>query len=218
MTSQIDGQDEIASVTTVVGSTQRPNEARLFRFMGTVVSCLVAAMFLPACGTLAQEIAIQRPPYYVGEPVVLQITASGIEGAAPDCRYVGPSNPELQVLGPQVSKSSFSNMQIINGRVTKSESNDYRFSFQVTATVAGELSIGPFELEVDGKTTRIDALRRTFGQLENDPDVLVEVELADDSIYVGQEVPVTIRWGFAGDRDALDHAFNALQIRSPLFD
>lgn len=167
----------------------------------------------------AQEIAIQRPPYYVGEPVVLQISIDGVEGGTePTCRYVGSSGAQLSVAGPQISTQSMSRMQIINGRMTRSESRSYTYTFQVTASEAGEFEIGPFEVQVDGETKNVESFTKEFAELENDPDVQIEVKIEEDSIYVGQEVPVSISWAFSGENQAINHAFNALQIRSPLFE
>jgi len=47
----------------------------------------------------------------------------------------------------------------------------------------------------------------------------IALSVSRKSVYVGQEVPVTVRWSFfADDMTAVQYAFSNLQIRSPLFD
>mgnify|MGYP000853439172 FL=1 len=170
----------------------------------------------------AQEIhfARQRGPYYVGEPVVIQILVNGLEpGDQPTCRLQGDPPAGITLQGPQVSQSSRSFTQIINGRVSRTESIDYRFSFVVTADREGEYTIGPFEMVYRQTTREVEGATFQFGQLENDPDMQIALTLPKAAVYVGEEVPVTVRWSFFADEmPAVQYAFSNLQIRSPLFD
>lgn len=169
----------------------------------------------------AQELqfARQRGPYFVGEPVVVQVVASGFQaGEEPSCRLAGDAPAGVTVQGPQVSQSSQSFTRIINGRMTHSETVDYRFSFVVTAEREGTYEIGPFEISVGGHTRSVAGASFEFGQLESDPDMEIELVLERPTVYVGQEVPVTVRWSFAGEIEEVQYAFDNLQIRSPLFD
>ncbi len=184
--------------------------------------CAATILSLAATAEVsAQNIQLvrQRGPYYVGEPVVVQIVASGFEPAAqPTCRLKGEPPSGVTLQGPQLSQSSRSFTQIINGQISSSESVDYRFSFVVTADREGEYDIGPFEVVYQGVTKQVEGTTFQFGKLENDPDMQIAFSLPQDSVYVGQEVPVTIRWSFAGEMAAVQYAFSNLQIRSPLFD
>ena len=165
------------------------------------------------------QLARQRGPYYVGEPVVVQIVASGFEpGDQVSCRLQGEPPPGITLQGPQVGQSSQSFTQIINGRMTSTESVDYRFSFVVTADREGEYNIGPFEVTYGREVKTIEGTSFQFGKLENDPDMQIAFSLPQSSVYVGQEIPLTIRWSFAGELATVQYAFANLQIRSPLFD
>ena len=169
----------------------------------------------------AQQPALaQQPgPYFVGEPVVVQVVLEGLKGSLePECRLSGEPPEGLTVVGPQVGKSSSSFLQSINGRVTRSETSSYRFSFSVTADRTGDFSLGPFMVDVDGDELTAGSTRFTFEDLPADPDMEVSVSVPDRVLYVGQQVPVTIRWTYAGEIAEVQQLFSSLQIRSPLFD
>ena len=178
-------------------------------------------LFFPPHAATAQQIhyAAQPGPYYVGEPVVVQIVVRGVDGKTKvDCRLKDPAPANLAVQGPEMSQSSRSFTQIINGRMTSSESIDYRFQFVVTASQEGKYMVGPFLVIVDGHEREVAGSEFEFGKLANDPDMRIEVSMPSDTVYVGQEVPVTIRWSFTGEMQVVQYAFANLQIRSPLFD
>jgi hypothetical protein len=165
------------------------------------------------------QLAWQRGPYYVGEPVVVQVVASGFEPAEQvSCRLQGEPPSGITLQGPQVGQSSQSFTRIINGRVTSNESVDYRFSFVVTADREGEYAIGPFEVTFGGNVKTVAGTSFQFGKLESDPDMQIAFSLPQSSVYVGQEIPLTIRWSFVGELASVQYAFSNLQIRSPLFD
>lgn len=169
----------------------------------------------------AQEIQLARPrgPYYVGEPVVVQVQAQGFEaGEQVSCRLQGDPPPGITIQGPQVGQSSQSFTQIINGRMTSSETVNYRFSFLITADREGEFLVGPFEVTTGSGPRIIEGASFQFTNLQDDPDMQIAFSLARKSVYVGQEIPVTVRWSFSGDNRELQYAYSNLQIRSPLFD
>lgn len=165
------------------------------------------------------ELAKSRGPYYVGEPVVVQISVSS-SGDSQDinCRYDGESIGAISISEPNVSTSRQQSMQIINGRVSQSESVDYRFSFQITALQAGSFEVGPFIVSINGKEQTVRGTSFDFQRLADDPDMELVLELSKQKIYAGERVPLKITWAFAGSIEEVQHAFSRLQIRSPLFE
>ncbi len=195
----------------------RPFAARKELFIATMVA--VCLLFCPPSWGQKIQVARQREPYYVGEPVVVQLSVNGVDSSvAVSCKLKGDPADGITVQGPGVNRSVQSYMQSINGKVTRSETIDYRFNFSATASREGTFVIGPFEVTYDGKVQEVAGESFQFGKLENDPDMKIEFSLPEQTIYVGQEVPLTIRWMFAGDINTVQHAFSNLQIRSPLFD
>jgi hypothetical protein len=171
---------------------------------------------------VAQDIRIvqQRGPYYVGEPMVVQIQVNGVQVEQDvACRLNQAVLPAgIRVEGPQVGQSKSSFTQIINGRITSRESVSFKYNFQITAEQPGSVTIGPFSVEIDSKTQPVEGVEVEFEELQEDPDMDLELSLPRENIYVGEQVPLTIRWLFSGDRDGLQYAFSNLQIRSPLFE
>lgn len=198
------------------------------------VSFAVFLLVLTLNSTLGQQIDIARQggPYYVGEPAVVQVIAAGVVDAGKaECRYVGELPDGVTIDGPRVSQSSRSFYQNINGRVSSSESIDYRFSFLVTSEREGVVDLGEFEVDVDGKTQRLNGYTFEFEPLEQDEDMELALVIDPDfkkdpdskksglrRFYLGQRVPIEIEWAFAGEGEALQYAYGELQIRSQLFD
>ncbi len=180
---------------------------------------LLLAISVTVASAQRSQFAAQRGPYYVGEPVVVQVAIEGVDSNVDvTCQLKDEAPAGLTIQGPQVGRSVRSFTQIINGRMSSHESINYQFGFVVTADKEGTYTVGPFLLTVNGKPREVAGGIFSFGTLENDPDMQIEVTLPQASVYVGQEVPVTIRWSFAGDLDAVRYAYSHLQIRSPMFD
>lgn len=188
----------------------------------SAVLCSCAAILLCTQGAWCQEIS--RPatvpgPYYVGEPVPIQITVSSLtNGQNAQCVYAGESNSNLTVSEPNVGESTSTMMSNINGRITQSQSTTVRFTFQVTALQVGSFDIGPFEVDVDGTKTTVRGTTFEFKELEDDPDMRLAITIDDEKIYVGEQVPVQIRWEYSGELEELQYIFSRLQIRSQLFE
>lgn len=168
------------------------------------------------------DFAKQSGPYFVGEPVVVQIQANNFDASSgvPTCKFTGPKKPDVSIAGPRVGQSSSSFTQIINGRVSRRDSTNYTFSYTVTATKPGRHAVGPFEIKFGSKTKKIAGDVLAFEKIENDPDMDVELYLPQQTFYVGQKVPVSVKWYYSKDSEQaeINYAFSELQIRSPLFD
>ncbi len=186
------------------------------------IHILVFGLAVTACGAgVAQDIQLraQRGPYFAGDPVVVQVVVRGEEGGSKvNCQLKGKPPADVTIDGPQMSQSSRSFTQIINGRVSRQESVDYLFSFVVTAMHEGPHKIGPFVVDLNGKPHDVAGEVFHFEKLDNDPDMQIELALPGDTFFVGQRIPATLRWSFTGDITAVQYAFSNLQIRSPLFD
>ncbi len=184
------------------------------------VLCLINLFFLATTNGQEVNIAQQRGPYYVGEPMVIQVQVNGVQSEQDVVCRLGQSQlpAGISVEGPEIGQSKSSFTQIINGRIISRETVNFVYNFQVTAERAGPASVGPFTVEIDSQPQQLDALVIEFEELEEDPDMELEFSLPRSKIYVGEQVPVSIVWRFAGDRNGLQFAFSNLQIRSPLFE
>ena len=107
--------------------------------------------------------------------------------------------------------------QMINGKLSSSESVDYHFSFVVTADREGEYNIGPFEIVYQGVTKQVkgaDGSIRQAGKQSRYPVAARYRRIR--SMWAGSACD---NWlVLAGEMAAVQYAFSNLQIRSPLFD
>lgn len=177
---------------------------------------MVTLLCLPVAEGFAQQvdIQIQEGPYYVGEPIVLRVTARGFEEDPPPQCDTGvlPAGLSVRLAGVRPSVSSFT--QIINGAVTSSRRVVYAFDYHVVVEQPGAYRLEPFTVRQG--TTRASGrpVEIRVGTIQSDGDMRVALVLPTGPVYPGQRVPVEIQWWYAGD---LNNVRN-LVIRSDLFD
>lgn len=190
---------------------------RPWLLLGWVLS--LSVLGLTDLGAQNINVARQPGPYYVGLPTVVQVRVSELAGGQEaNCTYAGESQLGLSVSAPGVKKSTRSMMSSFNGRMTRRDSVELRFTFNVTADREGAYRVGPFQVVIDGKEQTVDGIVFDFEPLESDPEMQVELSIDDESIYVGEEVPVRIKWTYSGDLDELDYVFDQLRFSSRLFE
>lgn len=185
----------------------------------------MAAWLFASCAALnasAQQARMARedPPYYTHSPVLVRIVGQDFE-ESPQPTAKCETTPadvkiELQSVSPKISLS----MRIIrdSSGVRQQDSEEktvvWQFDYRVTAAKPGEYQIGPFTVEQGSRKVRVEAVSFKFGEVPVDPDMRVELMLPDKPMYPDQRVPVTVRWLYAGDPDAID----SLSLHSPVFD
>ncbi len=179
------------------------------------------ALLLSPGTSAAQEVhfGTDPGPYYVGWPVQVTFVFKDVDSKVNvDCRLKDAPPNGITVQGPEVESSSTSFGLNINGRKSSHQSTDYVYRFNVTADREGKFTIGPFLVIANGQKREFEGAEFEFGKLSDDSDMQVSVSLPGPTVYVGQDVPVKIRWSFTGEPRVVEHAFAKLQIRSPLFD
>ena len=162
------------------------------------------------------QVATQEPPYYAGEPVVVQFTVEGFdEQPEPTCE-MQPEKPSPGLRGQMAGANPSVFSQIIqrNGQLYQAKSITYRIDYLVTADQPGDYTVGPFVIKQGNKESRVESLKMTFQGVPADPNVRVRLVLPDKPIYPDQRIPVRIEWWYAGDLDDV----LKLRIYSPLFD
>ncbi|GAB5406163.1 MAG: hypothetical protein Aurels2KO_43940 [Aureliella sp.] len=162
----------------------------------------------------AQRIRIQEGPYYVGEPVTLQVVVRS-DGNDISVKHIGKDS-ELTLRGPRVQSTS-SGTTIVNGQVIQSETQ-YVYQYSIVSQTPGLKTVGPFEISVGYKKTTTDTVEFNFEILEDSPDMFLNVTTDTTRAYVGQTIPVTVQWGYSASGAKVSHAFRRLRISSKLFD
>jgi hypothetical protein len=166
------------------------------------------------------QLAVENPPYYIQEPVLLRVVLQDFEESPqPEIEY--PTLPDgvrvqLQSASPKVSRSVQIVQDSITGAPRMSEQRTvvWQIDYLVTATKIGEYSVGPFSAKQANRQARAEAITLSFEDVPRDADMRIHVILPAKPVYPDQRVAVTIQWWYAGDVEAIDK----LRIYSPVFD
>ena len=177
---------------------------------------------LVAVPAVAQDVqvALERPPYYIDDPVSLRIVASGFEEEPVPTVDVVSQPPEVRVDLVSVDPRVSSSVRIVSdprtGRMQQTEQKSvvYVLNYEITTSTPGSYSIGPFDVKQQDESIRAQAVTLAFRDVALDPNMLIRLVLPDPPMYPDQRVPVSIEFGFAGDLEDI----NDLRIQSPLFD
>ncbi|HPM83557.1 MAG TPA: BatD family protein, partial [Candidatus Anammoximicrobium sp.] len=138
------------------------------------------------------QVATQEPPYYAGEPVVVQFTVEGFdEQPEPTCQ-MQPEKPAPGLRGQMAGANPSVFSQIIqrNGQLYQAKSITYRIDYLVTADQPGDYTVGPFVIKQGNKESHVESLKMTFQEVPTDPHMRVRLVLPDKPLYPDQRVPV----------------------------
>ncbi|NLS95526.1 MAG: protein BatD [Planctomycetaceae bacterium] len=160
------------------------------------------------------QVAVQRPPHYVGRPAIIQFTVEGFDQEPTPTVEMQPLPEGVRAHTSAVAPRVVSGYSNINGRISQYTKVTYQINCMVTADKAGEYTIGPFVLKQGTKEANADAVPMTFEAVPEDPDMRIRLVLPEGNVYPDQRVPVKIEWWYAGDTEAIQD----LSIYSPLFD
>lgn len=176
---------------------------------------------LPSSPVRAQEahLAVQEPPYYIGEPVVVRITVEGLDEEPLPIVTAAPADASLKVRLQPFQPSVSSSMQIVTDaagrrRITEATEVVYTIDHHVIASRPGKFSVGPFEIVQGKKKLETGSVDLEFNDVPASPDLRIDLRLADQPVYPDQRVPVTVELWYAGEFQDVDR----LHIGSPLFD
>ena len=160
------------------------------------------------------QVATQEGPYYVGEPILIRVTAKDFEqDPQPQCQPGAlPAGLMLELVGVRPNVSSFT--QVINGRVSSHRSVVYAFDFHAVAAKPGTYRVPPFVVRGGGRQAMTAAIDFSIQTIQSNSDMRVVLVLPSGEIYPGQRVPIEIQWWYAGDVSEVRN----LVIRSSLFD
>ncbi|MBM4002509.1 MAG: protein BatD [Planctomycetes bacterium] len=164
------------------------------------------------------RVAVQEPPYYVGEPAVIQFTVDGFEEGPEPSVAIDNGSGELpsglRANIAAINPSVVSQVIQRNGQIFQSRRVTYQIQYVVTADEPGEYQVGPFLLSQGTLEGRAKAVSLRFGTVPIDPRMRIRLTLPERPIYPDQRVPVGVEWWFDGEVENI----LKLAIYSPLFD
>ncbi len=166
--------------------------------------------------TFAQQatVGVQQGPHYLGEPVLVRVTAEDFEEQPQPICEPGKLPPGVSIKEIGIRPNVTSVTQVINGRMTSYRKVVYLFDYHVVAEKTGNFQLPPFTVKQNQKavSTRVLALR--VQKIQIDENMRVSLVLPSQPIYPGQRVPVRIEWWYAGSLNEV----RDLTFRSPVFD
>ena len=175
-----------------------------------------AVLALTASSAHAQEVDVRvsRGPHYVGERIVVVVTAAGFEEKpTPDIEAPRPGRGELQLqnVTPEVSTS----ITIQGGRMTQQRQVSFSYQYSYLTHEPGEVRLDPFRVTQGARrvATRPVALR--VQDLASSSAMAVELEVPESPVFVGERVPVTLRFFLSS---SLRENLQSYDLRVPLFD
>jgi hypothetical protein len=180
-----------------------------------VTSCLVSF------SALAQDVRIQvgRGPYYIGDPIEIQVVASDfVDDPTPEIEVGEVASGRLRYGG--VSDSSTTSISIVNGRMSRVKEVNFVYRYEFTSNQQGRARLPGFT--VTQATAGGGQTSRTTGPFELEIEgvpatglVGLSVELPEGPIFVGQKVPIDVELRI--DREA-QRDLISYQAAIPLFD
>ncbi len=169
---------------------------------------LVCAVFAAPATALGQQLALtSRGPYYVDEPIGIQVNFTTNVVGNVDAVWEPPSGAPIEIRGPNRTGRQMS----FNGR-TSAVTNTLGFDLYIFEE--GEFEIGPFVIELDGKKYETNTLTVTTESLGDDEDLILDLEAEFTGVYVGEKLPCKLTWGVRGGRSDVQFAYNRLRLRA----
>ena len=156
---------------------------------------LALLMGLPG-PSLAQRatVAVQQGPHYLGEPVLVRVTAEGFEEHPQPICEPGKLPPGVAIKEIGVRPSVTSVTQVINGRITSYRKVVFAFDFHVVAEKPGEFWLPPFKVKQNQQAVSTQGLALRVQRIQADKAIRVSLVLPSQPIYPGQRVPVRVEW------------------------
>ena len=137
------------------------------------------------------QAAVERAEVYVGEPFRFRIAVSGSDQvAAPDLEPVAGFS--LRALGGGPNNSEI--VTTINGQTTRQVNRGYVLNYELTAAVAGELTIPSLSLQVEGQVLETRPIRIRARAPQQIEDYRLQLALDREQVWVGEPVLLTTTW------------------------
>jgi hypothetical protein len=182
----------------------------LVSVVGAVLVALVAA-----AAAAAQTVTVQSTPepHYAGESIEVHVVVEGFdEDPAPSVVVASPPRGKLVAGGvhPSVSTS----ISIVNGQMRRTKEVKFTFVYQLHVRKPGSIEIGPFVVTQGNTSVTSRSLRLDLEALPSSDQMAVELEFPNTPVYVGERVPITLRFRLTG---RLRENLHQYTLRVPFF-
>lgn len=174
----------------------------MHRFTATVVILCAATLLAGPYAARAQEIdvrlEVESRDVYMGESFIMQIVVNGSDSAVP------PDISSLEGFSTEYlggSNNSSQSISIINGRMQRTVSKAFIFSYRLTPGRPGRITIPSLAVEVEGKTFSTPPVTIAVRRPAETEDFKLRMRLSKETCYVGEPVLLTVTWYLRRDVD-----------------
>ena len=171
----------------------------VFAAVLSAVFAVALSMLVAASAAAAQTVRLQTAPapHYAGEPIEIHVVVEGFdEHPAPS--VVVASSPRGKLIAGGVHPSVSTSISIVNGRMRRTKEVTFTFVYQLQVDEPGPIEIGPFAVTQDDTSITSRRLRLDLEALPSSDQIAVELEFQNTPIYVGERVPITLRFWLTG--------------------
>ena len=137
------------------------------------------------------QVATSAEEIFVGDSVDFQVDIRNVQNPpAPDLSAI---KDQFDVVATGDVSRDESSISIINGKVTKSAVLRHIYQFRLTPKSAGELTIPPVKVTLDGKTLSSSEVPLKVIEAEEQDLVVAEIKTSHTKVYPTQSFEVTLR-------------------------
>lgn len=181
---------------------------------GGLPAGLLLLLWVGAASAQSVRLEVTPGPHYVGDAIALSVVAEGFEEEpVPVVQSTPPERGILVSTGVQPNVST--SIVIINGQVRRSKEVTFNFGYQLSASEPGAVTIGPFTVVQGDTRLRTQQVRLDLQPVPSNDQLSVELELPETPVFVGERVPVTLRFEVGARLRANLHQYT---LRVPFFE
>lgn len=169
--------------------------------VATGILALISA-FAVSADEVSVHVEVESQDVYVGEFFLMQVVVDGADKAEP---------PDLASLEGFVvefmggSNNSSQSISIINGRVQRVVQRGFIFTYRLTPTEAGRLTIPSLTVNVGGQSFSTHPVTIAVRRPTETEEFKLRINLSREACYVGEPVVMTVTWYLR--RDVQDFNF-----------
>ena len=139
------------------------------------------------------HVAVSSQDVFVGESFIYQIEVDGSDQVdQPDLTDL----PDFKVVYSGGKTNNSQSVTIINGKMTQNIKKGFIFQYQLTPQKAGNFTIPPVMVKVNGKNLMTGAVQIRVSEPQDVADFKLRHSLSRKSCYLGESVLLTVTWYF----------------------
>lgn len=160
-----------------------------------LIACaLLLLMPLSASAQITANVAVSKQQVVVGEPFRYRIQINNAQQVTPPDLADQVSNLVVEFLN--IGQNESSQITIINGQRSQTNSREHLIDFQLTALQEGTVVIPAVEVQADGRTLRTQAVPIQVTAPPPNDSFFLTTKLSKNTGYVGEALTLTTTFYF----------------------